>query len=114
VILDYDKQSGKKILITEKMKSFYINLEDITYISCDKTVSTVHVVNRKDGYSMARLLKSIENELVEYGFMRVKHHILVNTKYLTEMQIIDGKQHITINNTDIVVSRRKVSSLKGH
>jgi len=113
MILNYSKQFGKKILITEKSKSFYINLEDITYISCDKTVSTVHVMNKKETYSMAKLLKNFEKYLEDCGFIRANRNTLVNIKYLSAIHVENGRKHITINNIDIIVPKRKVSLFKG-
>ena len=113
--LDFTEQIGKKITITEKSKSktFYLNVEDITHVTCDEYVSTIHLI---DGTKceQAYTLKYFKKRLAKYDFRRANHQTLVNAKHLITSQTINGKKYIKVHNTDIVVSRRNVSSFKGH
>ena len=109
---DFSKQIGKKISITEKTKTFYVNVEDITYISCNGTVSTIHVINEKKGYFATRRLKSFEADLGKYGFLPVNRHTLVNIKYLSCIWTEQGKKYVMINDVEIAVSRRKSAVFK--
>jgi DNA-binding LytR/AlgR family response regulator len=110
---DYSKQIGHKIMISEKSKRIHVNMEDITHITCDGYVSTVHLVDETK-YSEARLLKHFEEELADYGFLRTSHNILVNSKYLLKEQTIKGRLHLSVHGIEIVVSKRKASVFRKH
>ena len=111
--LDFSNQVGKKITITEKSKSrtFYVYVADITHITCNEYVSTVHLA---DGTKCeeARKLTHFAKDLKKYDFRRANHHTLINAKHLSISQTISGKRHIQVHNTDIVVSKRNVHLFK--
>jgi len=105
--IDYSKQIGKKVVISEKLQDSYVNMEDITHITCDKYVITTHLVNGQKVQSTVHLLKHFENELREYGFLRANNKTVVNIKHLSTFQIVDGKKYIRVHNIDIPVTKRK-------
>jgi DNA-binding LytR/AlgR family response regulator len=108
--LDYSKQIGQKIVITEKSEKSYMNMEDITHITCNGYVSTVHLINTKTTYSEAYLLKYFEKELKDFGFQRANDHTLVNKKHLSHSQTVNGKKYIYAHNIEIAVSKRNASA----
>ena len=106
--LDYSKQIGKKFLISEKSKSFCVDVADITHISCEENVSTIYLVNEKNGLSTVRSLNEFEKEVEEYGgFLRVSQKVLINVKYFSGFRVVKRKKYIMVHDTEIAVSKRK-------
>jgi DNA-binding LytR/AlgR family response regulator len=64
--------------------------------------------------SNAKSLKYFENELCAYGFIRINHDIIVNTKYMKEIKCISQKSKILIlaNNIEFNISYRKWAKIK--
>jgi DNA-binding LytR/AlgR family response regulator len=110
--MDFSRQSGKKILIVEKTKRSYVNMEDITHISCDRYVSIIHLVDGTKKDSTAQQFNEFEKKLEKYGFWRLNRKTLANGKHFSEDQTVNRKKHIMVYNTDILVSRRKSSQLE--
>jgi len=106
---DISKQIGKRIPIIEKSVVSYVDMEKITHITCDGYVSIIHLINGLK-YPVARLLKHFEEELAEYGFLRVNRHTLVNIRYVDDTKI--SERILRIGETIITVSKRKLHLCK--
>jgi DNA-binding LytR/AlgR family response regulator len=106
---DISKQIGKRVAIVEKSKISYVDMENITHITCDGYVSTVHLVNGNDYFS-AHLLIDYEKDNSHYGFLRVNRKTLVNIRHVTDTQRTQRILHI--GNIVITVSKGKMSLLK--
>jgi|ERR1035437_7795262 DNA-binding LytR/AlgR family response regulator len=109
--LDFSNQDGKKIVINEKTKTNLVPIKDIIYLVCDSYITTCHLINN-ESISTAKLLKHFEQELVDYGFLRVNFNTVVNVKHITKIVKVDNKKFITINNYNIRISRRRSHLLK--
>jgi len=110
--LDYSKQIGKKIVIQERSKSTSVEIVDITHVSCDEHVCTVHLVNDPVGISTVYSLDDFEKEMQEYGgFTRTHHNRLVNDKHFKGTRTAKGKKYVKVHDTEIAVSKRKKGTL---
>jgi len=103
---DFSKQVGIKISIKTKSRTFYVNIEDILYIRCDGYLSTIFPVEDKS-ICVAKSLREHEEELSEYGFLRVNYNTLVNPKHIHDIEIIKGRKHIKVGKQEINVSKRR-------
>ena len=106
--VDFSQQNGKKFVIKERSRKSYVNMESILYFECDSYVSSIYLADgTKQG--VARTLKDIEKELEKYGFRRANHRTLVNCKHILSSETINGKKQLIVNDTVIIVSKRKSS-----
>jgi len=103
------KQIGRRVPIVEKSTVSYVNMEDITHITCVGHVSSIHLITGKE-YHVARLLKKFEEELAPCCFLRVNRHTLVNIRHVDDTQ--RTKRLLHIGNITISVSKEKMSLLK--
>lgn len=95
-----------KITVKTQGKINMIVISDITHITCDGYVSTIHTIC-ENNTKVSKLLKEFENELAECGFIRVNHCTLVNFKHITAIKLNKIRTLLLTNNTNIVISRRK-------
>ena len=104
--MDYSKQRDKTIILKEKGEISQFNIENIVYFECDQYLSTVHLFNTKETKTFCKQLKNIEEELTEYGFLRIFRNILVNMKYVDN---INSRKRCLIikNGIELKVSRNK-------
>jgi len=77
MITDYTKQIGKKIALN----SHYIDISEIIYISCDSYICTIYLKDEK--ISISKQLKCFENELSEFGFIRINRSTIINLFHFT-------------------------------
>jgi DNA-binding LytR/AlgR family response regulator len=110
--MDFSKQIGKKLLIVEKTKRYFVDMEDITHITCDRYLCIVHLVDEAKKYSTAQQLNEFKKKLEKYGFWLLNRKTLANGKHFSEDQTMNRKKHIMVHNTDIVVSRRQRSQFE--
>jgi len=99
---------GKKLLINEKGRKRYIDIENITHITCEGHISTIHTINNKS-ISVYKLLKEFEKELQEYKFVRTHHKSICCLFNVSEYKKIN-KKHILVlkNNQKVEISARKL------
>jgi two-component system LytT family response regulator len=70
-------------------------------------------IDKEDRITCSKLLKSFENELATYGFIRIHHNTLVNARYI--QQVNNRKKEILLtNNIKLKVSDRKWIEFKKH
>lgn len=104
--MDYAIQKCKTIAIKEKGHCKQLSIEEITHIVSDGYVCKFYSLGSESPSSCRKLLKDLNDELVEYGFIRINHNILINLKYVEAIQktshIVVLKGCIKLN-----VSRRK-------
>lgn len=109
--LDFSKQKDKKLSIVEKTKTTLIDIDTIIYLECDGYITTIHLNNHKI-ITVSKLLKLFENEVADFGFLRVNHKTIVNPKYIQEISTSICGKILQINNSEIKVSRRKAFLFK--
>jgi len=83
--MDYSNQKDKTIILEDKGKISQFNIENIIYFECDQYLSTIHLLNTIKTETFCKQLKNIEEELAKYGFLRVNRNILVNMKYVNNI-----------------------------
>jgi len=106
------EQNGRKILLKDQGNIFQIDMKNITVITCEGYLSTVHFLSDLKPISVSKLLKKFENELEPFGFFRVNRNALIN---LRNVVLFQGacKRIITLaDNQKIFVSFRKTCQLK--
>ncbi|MBZ4669224.1 MAG: two-component system, LytTR family, response regulator [Bacteroidales bacterium] len=109
--LDYSIQKGKKLPIIEKSRTRLIDIEAITHLQCDGYVTTIHLIDN-ESINVSKLLKLFEIELAEFGFLRANHNTIVNPFHIREILSSSGKKMVRINNSLIIVSRRRAYLFK--
>ena len=109
--LEYNKQNDHLITIKEKSHISFIMVSEILYLQCEGYLTTIYLVN-KTSIDVAKLLKQFEEELDQYGFLRVNHHTLINARQINTLRICKQQRVIFINDVEIKISRRKFHLLK--
>jgi two-component system LytT family response regulator len=108
---EYSKQNNHIITITEKSQISFINAGEILYLQCEGYLTTIYFVN-KNSIDIAKLLKYFEDELAEFGFLRVNHNTLINMRYVNHLKTSKAQRVVYIEETEITISRRKFHLLK--
>lgn len=106
------EQNGRKILLKNQGNIFQVDMKDITVITCEGYLSTIHFQSEIKPISVSKLLKVFEVELEPFGFFRANRNTLVN---LLNVSLFQGacKKIITLtDNQKVCVSFRKTSHLK--
>lgn len=86
-------------------------METITYLNYNGYNTVIYLSNYKK-YHCLRTLKSFEDELASYGFLRLNRNALVNALHINEACFKNGGKTVTVNGTEIPVSRRRVSLVR--
>ncbi|EQK48683.1 response regulator [[Clostridium] bifermentans ATCC 19299] len=94
------------LIIQNKSETHKINIDDITFVEVINKDIMVHT--KKQIYDTKTSMKTIEKELILYGFYRCHKSFLVNMKHIEHI-----KQNIVlINNNEIPISRYRIKSFK--
>lgn len=96
-----------KITLKEKSIIRMIELNDITYISCQGYLSEVYTRNNSK-ITVSKLLKHFETELSNSGFIRINHNTIINSKYLETIERGGKRKIILVGNIELYISRRKM------
>mgnify|MGYP000855914148 CR=1 FL=1 len=106
------EQNERKVLLKDKDSIYQANMKDITVITCESYLSTVHFLNDQKPISVSKLLKEFENELESFGFFRANRNSLINLRNISSYQG-SCKRTITLSdNQKICLSYRKVPLLQ--
>ncbi len=108
---DYSEQLNKKIRISEKNKSTWVEVESISHLVCEGYLTTIHLTTN-ESITCSMLLKQFQEILDVYGFLRANRNTLVNGKHIDCIIFKKGKRSIFINNIEVKVSRRKAFLFK--
>ncbi len=105
-------QSEYKITVKVKEGLRFIPINEITHITCDSYLSTIHLLDIKHKLCISKLLKEFEVELADKGFIRINHNAIANVNcigsYNKEKRCV-----CFINNEQCCVSVRKMKTIKG-
>jgi DNA-binding LytR/AlgR family response regulator len=104
--LDFSKQRDKKLVIKTRNKTWLVNIESITHLTCDGYITRIYFVDQKV-ITVAKLLKEFETELQDYGFLGANYHTIVNIKHITGMFGVLTKKRLLIYGSEIIISRRR-------
>ena len=108
---DFSKQNDQKLKIKEKSQISFIEMSEILYLQCEGYLTTIYLVN-KTSVAIAKLLKDFEDELTQFGFLRVNHYTLINVRHINTLKICKQQRVVFINDVEIKISRRKLHLLK--
>lgn len=108
---DFTNQKCKKIKIVEKYNVHYIEIEKITFIECHSYVSIIHTDDNKK-VTVSKLLKTFEEELSDFGFIRINRGVLVNLAKVKKYMCRGKRQIELTNGMKLSVSRRKAFLFK--
>lgn len=103
--------SEQKIVVKTKTVSHILIIKDITHLVCDCYLTTIYT---KSGecFMVAKLLKDFEQELADFGFVRINRNTMVNIIHVTSFA--NGrKRTVHLSNTSsFIMSRRGMGRLK--
>lgn len=111
-MIDYSLQNDKAIAIKENGKIKQLFITDIAYIQCNSYLSTIHLIESSKKETYCKLLKELEGELNKYGFLKISRNILLNMKYLKEINTKNYQKIILKNGTELSFSSRKLNLIK--
>ncbi len=104
---NFNCQDGRKVRIKSKAKIHFIEMSQITHIICEGYLSRIYSLNF-DIINVSKLLKSFEEELSEFGFVRANRSTLVNLYHVKEYISGSNRTLVLVNDTKINISRRRV------
>ena len=108
---DIKKQQNKKIVLKEKGLMKRVEIEKITYLKCNRYLTTVHIKDEKK-VAVCKLLKEFEMILPKQDFIRVNHRTLVNIDKIIGLEYREKRCIYLEDNTEIPVSVRKLKAVK--
>lgn len=109
--MNFSKQNDQTISIITKTEIYSVLLECIFYIECDGTLIKVFHTESEKPYFCTNTLKKLENDLFEYGFIRIMHNRLVNMKHVACCNAKTHEIHLK-NGLIMPISRRKWHKVK--
>lgn len=108
---DFSKQRDQRLIVNERGKTQFIDIIEITHLTCEAYLTTIHTIKGKQ-ITVTKLLKEFEKELVDFGFFRVNRNTLINMKYIASMKTRNKPSIELLNNCEIFVSCRRLSQFK--
>jgi len=106
------RQDGVWIKIIQRNRTSHFQINEISYISCNAEISTIHFNKKRKPIIVSKLLKLFEEELVIYGFIRINRNTLVNITSVQELMRDDSKQFLVLENEKMVISRRRFTKIR--
>ena len=98
------EQKERKVTIKENGKLHCVYMKDISCIRSDSYLSIVHFVIKRESITVTKRLKEFEEELFEYGFIRINQSELVNKVHISlignckdRLISIKGGENMTIS-----------------
>ena len=110
MLIDYSKQTGKKIT-TKGDKTKFINVENIIYIKCEDYLSTIFLNNNTEIVEVKKL-REFEKELSEIGFFRIRNNTIINGNYITEIDPKIHKRTVKLGDTLFIIAKSRLKSFK--
>ena len=98
------------LTIKERDCISFLPLKDITHISCSGSLSTVYIVSRKP-IRVSKLLKELEKELEDKGFVRINHNTIVNFNRLEHIKL-EKDRLLVLDKEEFTISRRKMHKVR--
>ncbi len=101
MILNFN-QKNKKIVLNEKGKMHFLNLEQISFICSNDYLLIIHLISNKDKITITGKLREFEIKLKEFGFAKINRSCIVNLTVINTYNLIDKK--IVMGNIELKVS----------
>lgn len=107
---DFSHQLGHRIAIQGKFKTQYVDVADITHICCEDSIVTTYTQEQR--IAASKQLKAFEEELKEFGFIRINRSTLINQAHIKSYKGGEKKSVELVNGAAFTVSRRKAYLFK--
>jgi DNA-binding LytR/AlgR family response regulator len=104
-------QKRERLIIKECGRTHSLLLEIITHISYSDYLCNIHMENGKVIHH-SKPLKHYEEELAEYGFVRINHHTIINFNRVNHLRLEKGRLLILDEILKFEISRRKMYRVK--
>ncbi len=99
-------QLNNKLTVFQKGNITIIDLKDILYLQCSGNLTYIHLCIDQYPITVSKLLLRFEEELSQYGFIRVNRNTLVNITKIRELRKTKKNHIILVNGEILAVSRR--------
>ena len=110
---EFHEQKERKITLKENGKLHRVYMKDIRYIRSDSYLSIVHFVEKRKPITVTKLLKEFEEELFEYGFIRINQSELVNKVHITSIGNCKDRTISIKGGENLTISRRYYPNVIG-
>lgn len=100
-------QVNKKLVLKEKDCITLLEMSEVIKLVCESYITTVFC-KQNAPISVSKLLKEFEEELTDYGFLRVSNNTIVNIRYIKTIITTPQRELILTNNERVKISRRKI------
>lgn len=107
---DFSHQLGQRIAIPGKSKTQFVDVANITHICCEDSIVTTYT--EEQSIAASKQLKEFEEELKEFGFMRINRSTLINQAHIKSYKGGEKKSVELVNGESFTVSRRKAYLFK--
>ncbi len=104
---DFSLQKNNKIVLKTKGILNFIEMDKITHITCEGSLTTVYTINNSD-FVISKILKHFERELLNFAFLRANNNTIVNMMHVKEIQSSPKRSMLLTNNIEVKISRRKL------
>ena len=99
-----------QMLIKTGNRVHRVSLKDIIWIQSDDYCSKIHTRDDQS-FSLRKSLKSLEEELQPYGFIRIHRSALLNVKSINQLNLDKAVVRLE-NDLELPVSKSRVKSLR--
>ena len=104
-------QNERKTTLKENGKLHRVYLKDISYIRSDSYLSNVHFIMERESVTVSKLLKKFEEELFEYGFIRINQSELVNKVHISSIGNCKDRVITLKGGENLTISYRKYAKI---
>ncbi|MCO5230545.1 MAG: LytTR family DNA-binding domain-containing protein [Chitinophagales bacterium] len=101
----------EKLQVSTIESVHFLNIETIVKIEADNNYSKFTFIDSKD-ILVSKTLKYFENQLSDYGFVRVHKSFLVNIMYVDKLLNKDGGCLLLKNGDEILINKEKRDEIK--
>lgn len=110
--INLECQASKKLLLNEKTRTHFVDIKDISHLSCEGYLTIIHINSKQ--ITISKQLKMFEDELSGLCFFRVNRNTIINLTH-TKMFCFKPSPFIELNNgCKFRISRRRISKIKDH
>ena len=104
---DFSFQQNNKLVLKTKGILNFIEMDKITHLTCEGSLTTVYTINNSD-FVISKILKHFERELLNFGFIRANNNTIVNMMHVKEIKSSPNLKMYLTNDIEIKISRRKL------
>lgn len=104
-----DQQVSEHKVFIKGKQTQAVDTSNIIYIESDGKYQTLHLNNSKEVLRVRQNMNDFDNELSNFGFIRIHKCYLVNSEFIS---VINKDNLILKDNTKLVVSKRKAPEIR--